>query len=122
MFRIAKAAQSVTKTSRFFSQAQRTSKPVQKGVVSPVRDFPAHIQRPPYALPGGSVPNHPPPQIHDENGQKAMRAAGAAARDFLAYAGTLVVPGVTTDDIDRQVHEFSIKRGIYPSPLGYMGP
>jgi methionyl aminopeptidase len=43
------------------------------------------------------------------------------AADALAYAGTLVAPGVTTDAIDRAVHDFIVDRGAYPSPLLYAG-
>ncbi|HKA03898.1 MAG TPA: type I methionyl aminopeptidase, partial [Acidimicrobiales bacterium] len=32
-----------------------------------------------------------------------------------------VAPGVTTDDIDRVVHEFLVEHGAYPSTLGYRG-
>ena len=37
----------------------------------------------------------------------------------LAYAGSLVKPGVSGDEVDRKVHEFIISQGCYPSPLGY---
>ncbi|OLP86894.1 Methionine aminopeptidase 1D, chloroplastic/mitochondrial [Symbiodinium microadriaticum] len=32
-----------------------------------------------------------------------------------------VRPGATTDEIDREVHDFIVSRGAYPSPLGYLG-
>jgi methionyl aminopeptidase len=32
-----------------------------------------------------------------------------------------VAPGVTTDEIDRVVHEFLVDNGAYPSTLGYKG-
>jgi len=50
-----------------------------------------------------------------------MRAAGRCAREVLDLAGSQVQPGITTDEIDRIVHEASVKRGAYPSPLGYHG-
>jgi methionyl aminopeptidase len=50
-----------------------------------------------------------------------MRAAGALAARVLDYAGTLVKPGVSTDEIDRAVHEMIINAGAYPSPLTYGG-
>ena len=43
------------------------------------------------------------------------------AADALAYAGSLAVPGVTTDEIDRKVHDFIVAKGGYPSPLHYAG-
>lgn len=41
-----------------------------------------------------------------------------AAR-VLEYAGSLVKPGVTTDEIDRRVHQMIIDNNAYPSPLNY---
>jgi methionyl aminopeptidase len=49
--------------------------------------------------------------------RRPCRIASAAR----AFGGSLVRPGVTTDEIDRQVHEFIIGQGAYPSPLGYSG-
>ena len=37
----------------------------------------------------------------------------------MAVGAELVAPGVTTDEIDRVVHEFVCDAGAYPSPLGY---
>ena len=48
-----------------------------------------------------------------------MRASGKLAAQVLEYAGTLVRPGVTTDEIDKAVHKMTIDSGAYPSPLNY---
>jgi len=50
-----------------------------------------------------------------------MRAAGRVAREVLDIAGRAVSAGVATDEIDALVHEESLKRGAYPSPLNYRG-
>jgi len=50
-----------------------------------------------------------------------MRRTGAAAAEILLRAGELVRPGITTDEIDRVVHDLSVEAGGYPSPLGYRG-
>jgi len=50
-----------------------------------------------------------------------MRAAGRVAREVLDIAGRAVRVGVTTDEIDALVHEETLKRGAYPSPLNYHG-
>lgn len=63
--------------------------------------------------------NHPPMLVHDAVGIQRMRDACALARDALAFAGSLVRPGVTTDEIDAQTHEFLVRHGAYPSPLRY---
>merc|ERR1712157_7509 len=54
----------------------------------------------------------------DEEIEK-MRAAGRVAREILDLGGRAVMAGVTTDDIDVLVHEETLKRGAYPSPLNY---
>lgn len=48
-----------------------------------------------------------------------MKAACKLAAEVRDYAGTLVRPGVTTDEIDRAVHAKIIESGAYPSPLNY---
>ena len=94
--------------------------PVVPGLLSPTRRVPAAIKRPPYALTG-----QPPPSrsalVRTPDELAAMRRTGAAAAEILIRAGALVRPGVTTDEIDRLVHELSIEAGGYPSPLNYRG-
>jgi methionyl aminopeptidase len=48
-----------------------------------------------------------------------MRLAGKLAREVLDAAAAAVAVGVTTDEIDRIVHEACIERECYPSPLNY---
>ena len=50
-----------------------------------------------------------------------IRRACVAAAEVLAEGGLAVRPGITTDEIDRIVHEACIARGGYPSPLNYQG-
>ena len=50
-----------------------------------------------------------------------MRRAGHAAAEILLEVGPYVAPGVTTDRLDEIVHEATIARGGYPSPLNYRG-
>jgi methionyl aminopeptidase len=50
-----------------------------------------------------------------------MRLAGRAAAEILLEVGPHVAPGVTTDHLDAIVHEATIARGGYPSPLNYRG-
>lgn len=49
-----------------------------------------------------------------------MRAAARVAREVLDAAGRVVKVGVTTDAIDKLVHDETIARGAYPSPLNYL--
>jgi hypothetical protein len=83
------------------------------------------IVKPDYALDG--TPKNRPQMLPWVIEQKTpeeiakMRAAGRVAREVLDIAGRLVRPGITTDEIDTVVHEETLKRGAYPSPLNYHG-
>ncbi|KAH7566561.1 hypothetical protein JRO89_XS08G0188400 [Xanthoceras sorbifolium] len=101
--------------------SNKKRKRLRPGEVSPYRPVPDHILRPPYVnsrQPPGIASG---PELHDEKGMESMRASGRLAAQVLEYAGTLVKPGVTTDEIDQAVHQMIIDNGAYPSPLGYGG-
>ncbi|MGH3830621.1 MAG: type I methionyl aminopeptidase [Pseudonocardiaceae bacterium] len=90
------------------------------GRVSPVRAVPLGIRRPEYVGKAAPTPcteawTQPPEMI------EAMRVAGRIAARALAAGGAVVAPGVTTDEVDRVVHEFLLEHGAYPSTLGYRG-
>ncbi|KAL6912087.1 hypothetical protein ACP4OV_000892 [Aristida adscensionis] len=91
------------------------------GKVSPRLSVPNHIQRPPYVNSSQRPGLNSGPEIHDEKGIQCMRASGKLAAQVLKFAGTLVKPGITTDEIDKAVHQMIIDNGAYPSPLGYCG-
>ena len=74
-----------------------------------------YLARP--TLPVAPCPSGTPAQLHDAAGIAKMWAAGQLAAAVLNHAGTLVHPGITTDDIDRAVHKMTIEAGTYPSPL-----
>ncbi|MCY4175390.1 MAG: type I methionyl aminopeptidase [Acidimicrobiaceae bacterium] len=96
--------------------------PVQPGLVSSRRAVPAGVERPPYAtLPGGEPPppSSSPVRTPDELG--AMRRTGALAAEVLIAACEHVRAGMTTDAVDRFVHDTTVAAGAYPSPLGYRG-
>ena len=50
-----------------------------------------------------------------------MRAVGQLAAETLSRVDALVQPGVTTEEIDRFVHEHTLSQGASPAPLGYRG-
>ena len=96
------------------------------GVQSPQRVVTEpNIMKPDYADDG--MPKNRPQMLPWVIEQKTpeeilkMRAAGRVAREVLDIAGRMVKPGVTTDEIDAVVHEETLKRGAYPSPLNYHG-
>ncbi|GAB2234175.1 hypothetical protein Droror1_Dr00003413 [Drosera rotundifolia] len=95
--------------------------PLRPGKVSPPLPVPAKIPRPPYVGSSELPELSRQFQIHDSEGIERMRAACRLAARVLEYAGTLVRPSVTTDEIDRAVHKMIIDAGAYPSPLGYGG-
>ncbi|XP_043715982.1 methionine aminopeptidase 1B, chloroplastic isoform X1 [Telopea speciosissima] len=95
--------------------------PLRRGKVSARLPVPDHIPKPPY-LSSTLLPElSSEPQIHDSEGIARMKAACELAARVLDYAGTLVRPSATTDEIDKAVHKMIIDAGAYPSPLGYGG-
>jgi methionyl aminopeptidase len=89
------------------------------GQLSPWREVPASIPRPEYVgkkEPRRSNRTVQPPEIIDR-----MRVAGRLAARAVVLAGEHCKPGVTTDEIDRVVHEFLCDHEAYPSTLGYKG-
>ncbi|HEY8453118.1 MAG: type I methionyl aminopeptidase, partial [Micromonosporaceae bacterium] len=94
--------------------------PLTPGVVSPMRRVPAHIPRPEYV--GRPAPRpYTGPHVQTPETIEKMRAAGRLAAQALQLAGEYCKPGVTTDEIDKVVHEFLCDHGAYPSTLGYRG-
>jgi methionyl aminopeptidase len=50
-----------------------------------------------------------------------MRAACKMAAETLLLVGEKLVAGMTTEDINRIVHEDTVRQGAYPAPLNYKG-
>lgn len=50
---------------------------------------------------------------------EAMRLSCKLGREVLDEAAKAIDVGVTTDEIDRVVHEACIERDCYPSPMNY---
>lgn len=112
--------------------------------LSEKRDIPESIPRPDYAETGipksARLINRNKVEILDQKAQDAMRKVCRLAREVLDVAAAALKPGITTDEIDRIVHEECIKRNVsnivptrrqknrhkltcssqsYPSPLNY---
>src|SRR6185295_457015 len=90
------------------------------GTVSPRREVPARIPRPEYVGKPGPT-RSADPWVQRPETVEAMRVAGRIAAQALQAGGAAVTPGVTTDEVDRVVHEFLIEHDAYPSTLGYRG-
>ncbi|XP_010265249.1 PREDICTED: methionine aminopeptidase 1B, chloroplastic-like isoform X2 [Nelumbo nucifera] len=95
--------------------------PLRRGKVSAPLSVPDHIPKPPYVTTTLLPELSSEAQIHDSGGIAHMRTACELAARVLDYAGTLVRPSVTTNEIDKAVHKMIIDAGAYPSPLGYGG-
>lgn len=102
---------------------------------SPRRSVPNHIRKPDYAdHPSGisQIEQNDKRNHHnnirvytakeldgtDCNGY-GLRHACRMGREVLDVAGKALRVGVSTDEIDRVVHDACIERNVYPSPLNY---
>lgn len=59
--------------------------------------------------------------LHDHDAFEGMRRAGSLAAQCLDMITPHVIPGVTTEELDRLCHEFAIKHNATPAPLNYKG-
>src|ERR1700677_2851230 len=60
-------------------------------------------------------------KIHGEAAFEGMRKAGVLAAATLDFITPYVVPGVTTGELDRLWHEYTVGAEAIPAPLGYRG-
>ena len=60
-------------------------------------------------------------KLHGPEGFAGMRAAGRLAAEILDELAPMVVPGVTTAEIDDQVFNAMRRAGAVPATLGYRG-
>src|SRR5262245_46199920 len=90
------------------------------GTIGPWRPVPPSIRRPWYV---GKKRPRPYTGSHVQTPEtiEKMRVAGRLAAQATVLAGEHCKPGVSTDEIDRVVHEFLCDHGAYPSTLGYRG-
>lgn len=94
--------------------------------LSEKRHVPDHIMRPDYAdhptgYPTSEMNVKRSTQIRVLNKEEieGMREVCKLGREILDSGARVVRPGVTTDEIDRVIHEATIERNCYPSPLNY---
>ena len=60
-------------------------------------------------------------KLHGPEGFAGMRRAGRLAAETLDMLVPHVVPGVSTEEIDTLVREFTLRAGAVPATLGYRG-
>ncbi len=98
-------------------------RPCQK---SAKRTVPDHIARPDYAThpTGFSLEEQEDKKnitipVYNAEEIAGIREACRIGREVLDIGGRAVRAGVTCDEIDRIVHEATVERNAYPSPLNY---
>lgn len=92
--------------------------------LTPKRYVPEDIPKPDWAANGLPIEEQRNDRlnkipIYNKNEIKKIRKACMYGREVLDIAAAAVRPGITTDEIDEIVHNETIKRGCYPSPLNY---
>ena len=98
--------------------------PLRRWKISEIRKIPEHIQRPDYSE--SSIPqseilasrNNAIP-VYNEEEIAGIREACRIGREALDVAHRTVGVGVTTDAIDKAVHEYIISQDAYPSTMNY---
>jgi methionyl aminopeptidase len=93
---------------------------IQPATISPPREVPASIARPPYVGRAAPAP-YTGDDVQSPEIIETMRVAGRIAAQAMHAAAAIIKPDVTTDDLDQVVHEYLIAHGAYPSTLGYRG-
>jgi methionyl aminopeptidase len=71
--------------------------------------------------PTGAPWDRDDPMVKDAETVEKMRRAGQLAALARDEVGRHIVPGITTDQLDRIGHKFLLEHGAYPSTLGYRG-
>jgi len=90
------------------------------GTLAPQRPVDSSITSPEYV--GRPAPrDHQGDDVYSAEEIEAIRAAGTIAAQAIEAAGAAVVPGVTTNELDRIAHDYVTSHGAYPSTLGYRG-
>ncbi|WP_288026903.1 M24 family metallopeptidase, partial [Arthrobacter sp.] len=90
------------------------------GTVSPQLRVPASIPRPEYVGKAGPAP-FTGSEVKDAETLERIRISSRIAAQAIVEVGRHIVPGVTTDQLDRVGHEFLLDHQAYPSTLGYRG-
>lgn len=63
----------------------------------------------------------PKAPIYSEKERLHLRRAGQFNADLMDHLRSFVVPGITTEELDRIAYEFTVSHGHTPACLGYQG-
>lgn len=102
------------------SPQRSTFDPIVAGSISPELSVPRSIARPEYVGHPGPAPFEGSDVVDPETIAN-IRVASQIAAAALEEVGRSIVPGITTDALDRIGHEYMLDHGAYPSTLGYRG-
>jgi methionyl aminopeptidase len=89
------------------------------GVQTPRRSVPPEIERPEYVDRDRPAPNTETTWVQTAETIEKMRIASQIAAAAMLEGSKVIAPGVTTDAVDKVVHEYICDHGAYPSTLGY---
>lgn len=92
--------------------------------LTPKRYVPEDIPKPDWAANGLPISEQRNDRLnkiptYSKDAIKKIRKACILGREVLDIAAAAVRPGVTTDELDEIVHNATIERKAYPSPLNY---
>lgn len=102
------------------SPQRSTFDPIVAGSISPELSVPRSIARPEYVGHPGPAPFEGS-DVVDPDTIANIRVASQIAAAALEEVGRSIVPGITTNALDRIGHEYMLDHGAYPSTLGYRG-
>lgn len=94
--------------------------PVTQGHITPLRPVPDNIAKPVWAD-GTELQRVAEPDVKSAEVIARMKRTGVIAANTLRSLGSIIAPGVTTEEIDAFCHEQAIAAKAYPSPLMYPG-
>lgn len=93
---------------------------------TPRREVPVNIGLPDYAVHKHGIPLSEQEiklsgfiKVLNDDEKEGLSVACKLGREVLDEAARVIDVGVTTDEIDRIIHEACVERECYPSPLGY---
>jgi len=90
------------------------------GLVSPRLSIPNSINKPEYVGKAAPAP-FTGSDVKTQEQIEKIRIAGRIAAQAIEMLRPLIIPGVTTDQLDKLATEFILDHGAYPSALGYRG-
>ena len=92
---------------------------------TPARQVPENIKRPNYVLNPKidySFKEYSIFELNDNNNDlKNFKIASKIAGEAVRLALECIKEGVTTEDVDKVVHDYIISQNAYPSAIGFMG-